>query len=84
MNEISIYKDLNVVRMFIYMETESFSNKYHQILFTPEQYKKLSLYMYQEIMNNHDTSKCGHPGCDGKSFEVGDEIITLPDKPDKI
>ena len=75
MNDQTIYESLLGLRMPIFMEIDSFSNRYHQINFTKEEYKKITAFLYTEIMK---TDK------DGKYFDCSDDEIVLPDKPDRI
>lgn len=69
--------ELYTIRMFIYLESSPQSNKYHQIILTREKYKKLSQFMFENIMDKCDD-------CDKKAWEVEDEFISLPDKDDAV
>lgn len=81
--KISIYDKLNTVRMVVLMEEEPFSNKYNQVIVDKEQYKALSAFLYDLVAVKREDHECGNPKCDGRSFEVSDESITLPDLREK-
>lgn len=80
----NFYKELNTIRLFLYLEQEPFTNKYNRILLNREQYKKLSLFLANEIQFHDPEHKCENPKCEGKTLEVDDEVVVLPDRQDVV
>lgn len=80
--KISIYRDLNKIRVHVLLETEPFSNMYHRILLNKEQFKKFSDFMFTQIAGKEEGHVCPNPDCKGGGYEVDDDEIELPDVPD--
>lgn len=58
--------------MLVFLEVEPQSNKYRQVILTPEQFKKVSdASVHRTIERRGNDSLCEHI--------LGDEIYTLPD-----
>ena len=62
--QISIWKELNTIRLLVFIESEPFSNKYYQVFLNSDQFKRLS----EKI-----------PFEENKGLKVSDEIYVLPD-----
>ncbi len=60
----------------MFLEMEPQSNHYHQILFNPEQFKKLSDFLH-ELFPAPPDHVCKNEKC--TSFLISDEGVDLPD-----
>ncbi len=65
MDKISIYDQLNKIRLLVFLEIEPFTNKYHQVILDESQFKRVSDSL------PYDSIK--------KTLLVSDEHYILPD-----
>lgn len=81
MNEPKIdLTGLYTLRLVLFMESGPQSNKYMQILLSPEQFKKMSLYLSREVFDKDPNHNCNNPHCLGNGPLVSDKhVINLPD-----
>lgn len=71
------YEDLYGLRVLVFMETEPQSNKYHQVLLSPEMFKSMSATLYQK------TGKV-EGDIEEVILKTGDEEYNLPDLPEAV
>lgn len=73
------------LRMFILLEKEPQSNKYHRFVLTQDQYKKITYFIKKTIGIKEPNHTCEKKVCDGMSYilEADPEII-LPDMEDMV
>lgn len=66
--------ELYETRMLVFMETSPQSNKYNQVMLTPEQYKAVS----GEISTLISVDK-ENPNKEIRELDLSEEVYTLPD-----
>ncbi len=75
MIESPYIKDINSSRRVIYLEEKPFSNKYHQLILSKEQFKQISLLLWNMYPQHPETMIDGTPA---RTIEMSDEEIKLP------
>ncbi len=73
MENRDLYHAIHGIRMLLFLETEPQSNKYRQILLSPEEFKRVA-FAYGKL-----TGKKLSDGLDEVKIEMSDEIFDLPD-----
>ncbi len=71
-----IQTTINEQRLLVFIETTPQSNKYNQILFTPEEFKKISDNIGVILNKSDDQIKSGFEMIE---INQSEEIYTLPD-----
>jgi hypothetical protein len=68
-----LYSEIYGLRLLVFMEAEPNSNLYHQVLLSPEEFKKVSLSIGVE------TGAEVRPGVKEVATTTSEEVYTLPD-----
>ncbi len=66
---------INEQRLLVFLETDAQSNKYNQVILSPQQFKKVS----DAIINSARTGDDLKPGMEEVELTTSEEEYTLPD-----